>query len=198
MKVRINRNALRKIENSQVGPIVGVEALRRIKKSVQESQREMLSEFESHPVTKEIDSGSDGYNGSGTLGGYGNLYSFIGFEEGTDPIAPIRNLLKKALTIKSSPRNHKSMITNFMVELPSKEDIFNMSPMPWASGRSWVEGIEKGISGLGHYLKTQSFSSRSGEGVQTKKPIRGGGFSNTKYLSSILNDLKRNIISNTK
>jgi hypothetical protein len=198
MKVRINRNALRKIESSQVGPIVGAEALRRIKRSVQESQREMLSQFESHPVTEEINSGPDGYNESGTLGGYGNLYSFIGFEEGMDPIAPIRNLLKKALKIKSSPRNHKSMITNFIVELPSKEEIFNMSPMPWASGRSWAEGIEKGISGLGRYLNTQSFSSRSGEGIQTQKPIRGGGFSNTKYLSSILNDLRTNIISNIK
>jgi hypothetical protein len=198
MKIRINNNALKKIENSQVAPIVHAEARRRIEKSLREAQREMLQQFESHPVTQEIDMGPDGYNSSGTLGGYGNLYSFIGFEEGMDPIAPIRMLLKKALKIKNSPNSHKSMITNFIIELPSKEEIFSATPNPWASGRSWAEGIEKGISGLGQYLNTQSFSSRSGEGIQADKKIRGGGFSNTKYLSQILNDLKRNILSKVK
>ena len=146
MKIRINNNALKKIENSQVAPIVHAEARRRIEKSLREAQREMLQQFESHPVTQEIDMGPDGYNSSGTLGGYGNLYSFIGFEEGMDPIAPIRMLLKKALKIKNSPNSHKSMITNFIIELPSKEEIFSATPNPWASGRSWAEGIENPVA----------------------------------------------------
>jgi hypothetical protein len=106
-----------------------------------------------------------------------------------DPIAPIRYILQKSLNVKATPSNHKSMIMNFLVELPSKESLFEASPMPWASGRSWLEGIERGISGLGNYLNTMSFSSRSGEGVQTKNKIRSGGFRNTQYLSSLLNNL---------
>ena len=153
----------------------------------------MLNTFESHPVTKEIKSGPDGYNQSGTLGGYGNLYSFIGFEEGMDPIAPIRKILKKTLKVRAIPANHKSMVMNFLVELPSKEELFAASPMPWASGRSWIDGIEKGISGLGQYLNTTSFSSRSGEGINTENKIRCVGFRNTKYLSDILNNLKNSI-----
>ena len=193
MRIKINSRALKKIENSEVAPIVNKQAMDRIIKLAREAHMEMLKAFESHPVTKEIKSGPDGYNQSGTLGGYGNLYSFIGFEEGMDPIAPIRKILKKTLKVRAIPANHKSMVMNFLVELPSKEELFAASPMPWASGRSWIDGIEKGISGLGQYLNTTSFSSRSGEGVQTENKIRGGGFRNTKYLSDILNNLRNSL-----
>lgn len=193
MRIKINSRALKKIENSEVAPIVNKQAMDRIIKLAREAHMEMLKAFESHPVTKEIKSGPDGYNQSGTLGGYGNLYSFIGFEEGMDPIEPIRKILKKTLKVRAIPANHKSMVMNFLVELPSKEELFAASPMPWATGRSWIDGIEKGISGLGEYLNTTSFSSRSGEGVQAKNKIRGGGFRNTKYLSEILNNLKNNL-----
>jgi hypothetical protein len=193
MKIKINQNALKKIENTIVGPIIGKKAEQSILRAVREAQQKMIQDFESHPVTQEIDSGPEGYNQSGTLGGYGNLYSFIGFEEGMDPLTVIRRLLKKALTIRAIPSNHKSMIMQFEVTLPSKEDLFNATPMPWQSGRSWAEGIERGISGLGNYINRTSFSSRSGEGVQTKNRIRGGQFRNTKYLSAILVELQKNI-----
>ncbi|MEE2975603.1 MAG: hypothetical protein VX343_04050 [Thermodesulfobacteriota bacterium] len=193
MKIRINSRALKKIENSEVAPIVNKQAMDMVLKLAREAHMEMLQAFESHPVTKEIQSGPDGRNQSGTLGGYGNLYSFIGFEEGMDPVAPIRRILKKTLKVRAVPANHKSMIMNFLVEIPSKEELIAASPMPWGTGRSWIEGIEKGISGLGKYLNETSFNSRSGEGIQTKNQIRGGGFRNTKYLSEILNQLKTNL-----
>ena len=193
LKIRINTNALKKITHQQVKPIVNKVAYEKIKKAALEAQSKMIANFENHLVTKEIESGPDGYNMSGTLSGYGNLYSFIGFEEGMDPITPIRRILQKSLEIKSLPSGARSMITNFLVELPSKQEIIEASPMPWAEGRSWVEGIEKGISGLGQYLNKVSFSSRSGEGVQSENKIRGGGFKNSKYLSDILNQLNRDI-----
>ena len=71
--------------------------------------------------------------------------------------------------------------------LPSKQEIFAETPMPWATGRSWAEGIEKGISGFGQYLNTESISSRSGEGVQANTQIRKGKFKNTQYISALLN-----------
>ena len=193
MKAKINNNALKAIVNKQVGPIVGKHAQKKVEQIVEKARKQMIQDFESHPVTQEIEMGPEGYNQSGTLGGYGNLYSFIGFEEGMDPIAPLRRILKKAINIKSIPASQRSMLLEFVVELPSKEDLINASPMPWMSGRSWVEGVERGISGLGNYINTTSFKSRSGEGIQSKTKIRGGQFRNTKYLSKILNDLRKNI-----
>jgi hypothetical protein len=198
MNIKINERALKRIENSQVGPIVGKHIEKKIIQGVNQAHREMIKEFESHPVTKEIESGPEGWNESGTLGGYGNLYSYIGFEEGMDPITPIRLILKKALNIKSIPSSQRSMILKFQVELPSKEEIFSASPMPWVSGRSWAEGIEKGISGLGNYINRMTLSGRSGQGIQTKNKVRSGQFRNTKYLSNILNNLKININRSVK
>ena len=191
--VQINKTALKRIADTKVGPIVYPILLKRVKKAVEAAHRQMLEEFEDHAVTQEIEGGIHANNSSGTLGGYGNLYSFIGFEDGTDPIAPVRALLEKVLNIKRLPTSHKSMIQTFIVELPSKEAIFNQSPMPWSTGKSWVEGIERGISGLGSYFAKQSNSSRSGGGFQSKTSNKGGSFSNTKYLSEILNNLQINI-----
>lgn len=190
---KINKKSLISIMNNKVAPIANRELSNRIRKSVDSAQEQMMEEFNMHPVTQEIESGPNGYNQSGTLGGYGNLFSYIGFDEGMSPTEPLRRVLKKILKIRAVPANHKSMVMKFLVEIPSKEELFNAAPMPWANGRSWAEGIEKGISGLGQYLNTTSFVSRSGEGVQAKNQIRSGKFLNTKYLSSILNNLKRNI-----
>jgi hypothetical protein len=191
--IKINSRKLEAISKPAIRQRVYAEAAKRIHAAVKRAHQQMLQEFESHPVTQEIDSGPNGYNQSGTLGGYGNLFSFIGFEEGMDPVSPIRFLLKKALQIKKIDKNQQNIIMEFLVELPSKEDIFQATPMPWASGRSWAEGIEKGISGLGMYLNVESFGSRSGEGVQSKNKVRSGGFRNTQYLSNILNNLQKEI-----
>ncbi len=195
---KINKKSLISIMNNKVAPIVNRDLSNRIRKSVNSAQEQMLDDFNMHPVTQEIESGPDGHNESGTLGGYGNLFSYIGFEEGMSPTEPLRRVLKKILKIRAVPANHKSMVMKFLVEIPSKEELFSVAPMPWANGRSWAEGIEKGISGLGQYLNTTSFVSRSGEGVQAKNQIRSGKFLNTKYLSSILNNLRRNIRQGTK
>ena len=45
---------------------------------VEKSKQEMESDFANHPVTKELDNGPSSSNVSNTLGGYGNLFSFIG------------------------------------------------------------------------------------------------------------------------
>ena len=197
----INFRALDKISSGKIKPIVQKEALRRIREQVRAAHREMLMNFENHLITREIDHGPEANNESGTLGGYGNLFSYIGFEYGSDPIAPVRKILKKALKIRSLPSPQRSMIMKFEVELPSKEEIFENTPKTWATGRSWVEGIERGISGLGKYLKIDSrkgVASRSGAGLQVKNGPMSGSFRNTKYLSQILNDLRSSIVRKTK
>ena len=75
--------------------------------------------------------------------------------------------------------------TTVNIEVPTLQEAFAITPMPWASGRSWARGIEVGISGLGQYLAIEAASSRSGEGIQTKNAIRGARFTRTSYLSGL-------------
>jgi hypothetical protein len=147
-------------------------------------KKEMIQEFLNHPVTVEIKAGPDAENISGTLGGYGNLFSFIGFEEGGSPTDPIEGLLNLS-RIEYSRQTKNGFIMKIL--LPSKQEIFGETPLPWARGRSWAEGIERGISGFGQYLNIDSINSRSGAGIETKSVIRKGKFKNTAYISALLN-----------
>lgn len=161
----------------------------RIITSFNKIKREMIAEFKNHPVTVEIKAGPYAENSSGTLGGYGNLFSFIGFDEGDSPTDNIEGLLN--LTRIEYNRETKDGFI-MTIYLPSKQEIFSETPMPWASGRSWAEGIERGISGFGQYLNTESISSRSGEGIETNSVIRRGKFKNMPYISALMNKyLKR-------
>jgi hypothetical protein len=49
-------------------------------KKVEDGKARLLQDLNNHPVTKEIESGETASNVSGTLGGKGNLFSFIGFQ----------------------------------------------------------------------------------------------------------------------
>ena len=145
----------------------------------------MVKEFLGLNITKEILGGSDSSNISGTLGGYGNLFSFIGFSSGDKPIDPIIKLLNQTtyrFTNLSTRGKMKLIIT-----LPSAADIFAATPLPWATGISWAQRMEMGLSGLGKYLNKPSDKSRSGAGVQADNLIRGGSFRNSPYVSSFIN-----------
>jgi hypothetical protein len=176
----------------QLTAFVKQEVTKKYSKSFQQSivtafnkiKREMLAEFRAHPVTVEIKAGPFAENSSGTLGGYGNLFSFIGFDEGDSPTDNIEGLLNLS-RIEYSKATKDGFIMR--IYIPSKQEIFSETPMPWASGRSWAEGIEKGISGFGQYLNKESSFSRSGEGIQTNGVIRKGRFKNTPYISALLN-----------
>ena len=146
---------------------------------------EMIKEFLDNPITQEIMAGPSGVNISGTLNGVSNLFAFIGFNEGEDPIAPILLILENVdMQYNRELRRGKPGVM-FKVNLPTAEDIFAVTPLPWATGRSWAEGIERGLSGLGYLLRKNK--GRSGAAVQSRvKKVRGGKFRNSPYISSLL------------
>lgn len=151
-----------------------------------------IQEFINHPITQEIKGGIGATNISGTLGGITNLYSFIGFDEGTDPIKPIEDLLEK-----SNYRiifNNKATDSTVIFDIPTAAQIFAITPMPWAIGRSWARGIETGISGLGYYLK-KTKNSKSGLGIQssTNQVRPGTVFKNTRYISDLINRFSKDL-----
>jgi hypothetical protein len=153
-------------------------------KEFEKLKQEMIKNFLNHPVTKEISDGPNGTNSSGTLGGYGNLFTFIGFNKSDRPIDPIVELLSQ--TNFNCSRMVRGVI-NITVEIPSRDQIFRATPLPWAPGISWAQKIEIGMSGLGMYMNKNSSKSRSGAGIQTQSNIRGGRFTNTQYITAFLN-----------
>jgi hypothetical protein len=159
-------------------------------KKISDAQNQMIQSYETDPVTVEIDGGVLASNSSSTLGGKGNLFSFIGFEEGADPTQPVKQLLKNKIKFSVKALTNG----NFKIEIaaPTKEDLYNISPIPWNPGRSWLDGIEKGIAGLGSYVYKESPASRSGKGIQTKTSV-GGRFSNRSYMSTILKEFLGNV-----
>ena len=177
--------------NRQVPKVSRRDLEREAKKKFKEIKQEMINEFLANPVTQEIMSGSQGANISGTLGGVSNLFAFIGFNQGDDPIAPILVMLEGVTLNYESDikRSLKGFGINFKANLPIPEDIFAITPLPWATGRSWAEGIERGLSGLGHLLRKNK--GRSGAAIQTSVKVRGGGFQNVPYISSLLRKYRK-------
>ena len=153
-------------------------------------QKEILiQEFNKHAVTQEIEAGPTSSNSSNTLGGKGNLFSFIGFQEGSNPVNAVRDLLKE---IKLGSMNLKNGNIEFKVDVPTNEEFESISKMPWENGRSWLFEIERAISGLGSYLYGQFKNSRSGTGMQSGNEVSTGRtFTPVKYFTTIMENFAR-------
>tara|TARA_B100001093_G_scaffold514456_1_gene588511 strand:- start:6235 stop:6828 length:594 start_codon:yes stop_codon:yes gene_type:complete len=185
---------INQLTNKQVAVAIGPSALRTIRVSFERIKREMLSDFNSHPVTREIEGGPRSTNISGTLGGKGNLFSFIGFESGTKPVDTIRRLINRSYVRLAPPI---AGMTYFEFFLPDIEEVYTNTPMPWASGRSWAKGIETGMSGLGQYAYSKKTieDSRSGTAVQSENNLRTANYKPVQYMSAII-EKARNKIGN--
>jgi hypothetical protein len=185
---KINKNILEKEIFSSKSLQKQIKSL--VTAQVQKQKNVFLEEFENHPVTKELDAGQDSSNISGTLGGYGNLFSFLGFSSGSTPTLSVKSLIKK---IYLNPKiKVKSNILQFKVNIPSKEEFAAISRMPWESGRSWLLDIERGISGLGSYLYGRFENSRSGSGIQVSR-YNNKVYKPVKYFSQIYNNFLKKI-----
>ena len=169
--------------NRQVPRVLRNDFKKTFKKDFESLKKEMIKEFLAHPVTLEISAGPGAKNISGTLNGTSNIFAFIGFTPGEDTIKPIIEILER-IDFKEGSGSKTGV--DFLIDMPQSSDVFAVTPMPWATGRSWAKGIETGISGLGYLLNKAGKSSRSGVAIQVKNKVRSGGFSNTPYISALL------------
>lgn len=191
-KKRILPADIQKIIDSQSPKLLKQEFRKTIVQRVNELKRQMITEFLAHPVTQEIMAGPSTSNSSGTLSGNGNLFAFIGFEKEADPIKPILDRLEEIIPMFAFDIDSGSMFT---INFPEIQELFELTPMPWAMGRSWAKGIETGISGLGYFMYQTSGASRSGEGVQVDVKLnKGFRFKNTSYLSPLINKYKKQFL----
>tara|TARA_R110002020_G_scaffold147245_5_gene322515 strand:+ start:3692 stop:4324 length:633 start_codon:yes stop_codon:yes gene_type:complete len=166
---------------------------------LQKKQDRLVKNFKTDKITIELKAGPTASNSSGILGGYGNLFSFIGFSAGENPTGVIEKIFEQKFRFKVRRINKtgKYKITFF---IPSTEEIYGLTPIPWASGSSWVDGIEKGMSNVGSFLySSRGFGqSNSGTGIQAKNKSSGVTFRNTPYTTRLLNNFKRTLVNFTK
>jgi hypothetical protein len=156
-----------------------------VQQEVEKEKALFRAEFESHPVTQELEDGENASNISNTLGGYGNLFSFLGFSRGTNPTTPVKILIQKILLDRNVQVSKNGF--KIKVNIPSKDEFGAVTPLPWEGGRSWLLDVERGISGLGAFLYGRFTSSRSGSGIQSKYNYSNRVFRNVKYFSQMYN-----------
>jgi hypothetical protein len=191
-KTRIKKSAVKSMSQKPLRD----RAYKIVKQRIEEAKQKTLAIFEKHPVTSELESGPRGQNISGTLGGYGNLFSYIGFSSGANPIDPLRVYLnRKPRVYRNSKFVKKSNSAEFVfiIEIPSLSEMEELAQSPF-EGRSWLRGLERGISGLGYYLHSktgQLAGSRSGFGLQTENRLRAMTFKPITYMTNILKEFRR-------
>lgn len=193
MKVKINQAKINQalLKNPKMIKFIRDEIYSLAEEYAEKNKQEMLNEFDNHPVTKEIENGPDASNISNTLAGEGNLFSYIGFNEGDNPTEVVRDILNNSVKVDSRAKisaDSKGLKINFPISAPTFSEIESQTPMPFEGGRSWVRGIEKGISGFSNYIFRKFIQgSRSGTGIQTESEVRTGSFKPTSYMKQILN-----------
>lgn len=159
------------------------QAERVVKDKYMESKKKFLNAFEMHPVTKEISGGPTATNTSRTLNGIGNLFSFIGFNKTENPINDLRKAINENFTFRKRKMGNKMQ---FIINFPALEKLRKDTPLPWESGKSWLSGIERGISGFGNYMYKRFIEGRSGQALQTEKRIRGSSYKPTRYITQLV------------
>ena len=187
ISVKVNANIFKKNFNKALDA-QKFKSIAQIKmdKIFSKAYKRLLEDFNNHPVTKEIEEGPLASNISDTIGGgYGNLYSFIGFDINKEnPIIPLRKLLERSLLVIPTIRRESNWY--FKVMLPDEINIHNVTKMQWEDA-SWAEGIEEGISGINNYMFAHWDGGFSKEGFQLKyQNLSNIGFKPTPYLTAIL------------
>ena len=97
-----------------------------IKDKFKKIKNELIKEFLSDPVTIEILQGASGSNISGTLGGVSNLFAFIGFDSGEQPISPILQSLENIQITYNKEIRKRGIGVEFDVSMPTAQDFLRL------------------------------------------------------------------------
>ena len=154
----------------------------------------LMKDFDQHPITKELKEGPTGANISGTLGGYGNLFAFLGFFDDQKPTEELETMLNRATLERTIRRgNH----VYYRVNMPDKSEIESATQLNWGSGTSWAYAVETGNfdgnASLSHFIYKSWDGSRSEEGLQVEGEYREEEFKEMPYITKILDNFRNRI-----
>ena len=195
MAAKINFKQIKQEVASSYEQALKKEAIVFAEEILKENLDQYMNQIEDHPVSKELNDGPDGENVSSTLNGKENLFAFIGFDSEDKPIQDLTELIKQNTFLdKNSAFDKRNLQLKFNVFTPSLDEIKSATPLPFERGRSWVKGIEDGISGFGYYVYGILFpTSRSRRGIQSKNKVRTTAYKPVKYMTELYNNFIKNL-----
>jgi hypothetical protein len=196
VKVSVNASKLAKELARSGGVALDAAIKQEVDAAVSKAQKKALNDFKTHPVVREIRGGNSSSNLSGLLGGYGNLYSYLGFTD-TEPVNSVEDKLKENIETQVKGRffGIGRLLGRYNVEVksPSIEDLEKVSAMEWST-QSWIDAVEHGVGGGGSmgYFWSKGKRGRSGGGVQTENDV-GREAETAPFMSSILERMKERV-----
>lgn len=170
----------------------------RIEKDFLNKKKRFLKDFDSHPVTKELNRGPNAksqYINTDSSGG--NLFSLIGFSADQRPTDALRDFFDKNIKIGKTTKSKikgQSMIFSTKVNIPTISNVNSAmannpdTELEWTN-RSFTDLIARGVSGLSYYLfgPTKKLkNSRSGTAIQTRSKLRNFSTRPIKYVNELL------------
>lgn len=147
-----------------------------VKKCVEERKEMFLQKVDNLNISKELMAGPKATN---SILPKGNLFSYLGFKEGTQPYQELRAVLYDKTYYRDNLRFSRisgpKLFFKFSVEFPDGDYIESKTKLPWGDGPSWVRALEKtGMDNFNYYLFAMSGglrNSRSGTGLQIGNEI---------------------------
>jgi hypothetical protein len=209
----VNVRLLKQTIAEQAGEKIASRANQAIKLNFNTQKEKLLNDFDNHPVTQELEAGPDVEHSEffHTDKG-GNLFSLIGFDRDKTPTKKLRQILDKGITIDTSAKKVtvapdgrlKVVVPISIITLQEVYDATasnKETQVPWNKGRSFVQMIQRGITGFGSYVAGMFESpkpSRSGGGVQAKKggkpqQVRDIDLPGIPYVNELLGDFKKHL-----
>jgi hypothetical protein len=155
---------------------------------------QLVSEIEADPVSQEINAGNAVVKSKFIKGGdkYGaNLFSFIGFEAGSEPVKELVGYIKKSFRIDLFKVKKDGNRYNFQASFPSEGDVKSAFLLEWMN-RSWITAIERGVSGAINYIRKLG-EGRSGGGVQIEGEMDKSFIPKRDYFAKKYRDFIRRI-----
>lgn len=200
----VNTKLLRVVIAQKAEPILAPKVRALAKLDLEVKKGMFLKEFDSHPVTRELEDGPDA---SSRIIPGGNLFSLLGFYATQNPAKALRQYLDERIILKRRTQKAKlrgnNLIFQFPVEIPTLDEVNSavasdpQSKLEW-TGRSFTDMIMNGIPGIPNYLfrifpSLGSPPSRSGTAIQTKNKVGSGSFRGVKYINELLRVFKASI-----
>jgi len=169
-----------------------------------ETKKEQFMEaFNADPVTQEIEGGPSAYSRVNSLAmAGGNLFSFLGFDAGQEPIEALREYFDRSIELgrtRAGQVRGTKVVFSTPVKFPTVTEVdgyvgsTSETQLEWTS-RPFTSLLANGVPGLPNFLfnENKNFpSSRSGPAIQAKGQLREGSLGAIKYIGPLLGTLKR-------